>query len=501
VLVVDGATDLWRDTVTRRVSGGERFAGLYGTAVADGCRVSALLAGPTDFAEVSVVVPVDAGGRLAYPSLTATVPSAFWYERAAHDLSGVEPVGHPRLDPLLLPVESGSVRPRPGARGRRGTPTEVRSSSPDGPIDVSGRGMFTLSLGPVRSGVLESIEFLIETPGEDIPHLNIQPHYKHRGIAKSFEGLGVDDGVLVAERVEGIASVAHALAFSHAVERIAGVAVPRRAELVRVAHAELERVANHLDVATRLAEAAGLSVATSRFAWHKESVMRLASALSGSRFGRGVVVPGGVHGEPRMAPSAAARELRQIHRKIIADSSLAMNTPSFLDRLRGTGLLASDHAKLWGALGPVGRASGVDDDNRWTRPTDAYPSLRRPGVVAVSEEGDVMARLRVRWSELDSAVHLASEALEALDIAKPGPTRAPVQLPPGDAFALGWAEAPQGETLYALDLRDGRIVRCFARSASLHNLVLFHEVFHGDVFTDFAFNEASFGLSYAGVAM
>ena len=100
--------------------------------------------------------------------------------------------------------------------------------------------------------------------------------------------------MLLAERAEGIASVAHALAYCHAVEAIAGCEVPREAALVRVVHAELERIANHLDVAMRLADAAGLAVATARFALHKERVMRLVSGLCGSRFGRGVVVPGGI---------------------------------------------------------------------------------------------------------------------------------------------------------------------------------------------------------------
>jgi formate hydrogenlyase subunit 5 len=97
----------------------------------------------------------------------------------------------------------------------------VAASDRQGPVDVTGHGVFTLPLGPVRSGVYESIEFLIETPGEDIPHFNIRPHYKHRGIAKRFERLSVGDATLVAERVEGIASVAHALAFAHAVETLA----------------------------------------------------------------------------------------------------------------------------------------------------------------------------------------------------------------------------------------------------------------------------------------
>lgn len=492
------AVEQWRATVTHRITAGERFAGMYGTAVAGGCRLTALLAGRDGFEAVQVLLHTDSEGRLMYPALTPSVPSAFWYERAAHDLSGLEPVGHPRLDPLLLPLESGSAPPRPGVQT---TQSVVRSTSPDGPVDVQGRGMFTISLGPVRSGVFESIEFLIETPGEDIPHLNIQPHYKHRGIAKRFEGLSIDDGVLVAERVEGIASIAHALAFSHAVESITGVVPPPRARLLRVVYAELERIANHLDVAVRLADAAGLAVATSRFAWHKESVMRLTSKLCGSRFGRAVVVPGGVRAEPAIAPSVAARELRAIHQRIRADALLAMNTPSFLDRLRGTGWLAPEQAHQWGALGPIGRASGVDDDNRWRRPTDAYPELLQPSTPIVSEGGDVMARLRIRWSELNVAAHLVVEALVALEQAAAGPIRVPVQPPIGNAFGLGWAEAPQGEVLHALELQDGRIVRCFARSASLHNLVLFHDVFRGDVFTDFAFIEASFGLGYAGVSM
>ncbi len=95
---------------------------------------------------------------------------------------------------------------------------------------VAGHGLFTMSHGPVRSGVMESIEYLVETPGEDIPHLGLRVFYKHRGIEKRFEQLSVADGVLLAERTEGVASVAHALAYCHAIEALAGVTeLPRRA--------------------------------------------------------------------------------------------------------------------------------------------------------------------------------------------------------------------------------------------------------------------------------
>lgn len=458
----------WRDDLAARVAAGARFAGLYGTGSPPDCRLAALL---VDGAHVDRLTTVADGDR--YPSLSPVVPAAFWYERALHDLSGLVPEGHPRLDPLLLPP--------------RGT----------GLADVSGPGLLTLPFGPVRSGVTESIEFLLETPGEDIPHLNIRPYYKHRGVGASFEGRGPDDGVLVAERVEGISSVAHALAYCHAMETLAGAHIPLRARLLRVVHAELERIINHLDVTLRLTDAAGLAVATARFSWHKETLMRLVSSMCGNRFGRGVVVPGGV-GEPRLPPGEVSAAVAAVRRGIRADLSALENSASFLDRLRGTGPLGAERAREHGALGPVGRGSGYDDDGRRHRPYDGYrdlPPVAPPELTA----GDVMARARVRWHEIETSADLVEGALRAVEAGAEGAWR--VAARPDDGFAAGWAESAQGEVLYALEVAAGQVRRCFPRSASFHNLLLFHDIFVGDIFTDLPFDEASFGLSYAGVAM
>jgi Ni,Fe-hydrogenase III large subunit len=165
--------------------------------------------------------------------------------------------------------------------------------------------------------------------------------------------------------------------------------------------------------------------------------------------------------------------------------------------VRGTGHLDNRLAASHGALGPIGRGSGCDDDAR-RRPYDGYLELP-PAELAVHDEGDALARLRVRWDEVDAAAALIRRACDRLLTVSDTAVVAPV--PAVDGFALGWAEAPQGEVLYGLEVCDRRIGRCFARSASLHNMLLFHDVFGGDIFTDFPFIEASFGLSYAGVAM
>ncbi|HYB37023.1 MAG TPA: NADH-quinone oxidoreductase subunit D, partial [Mycobacterium sp.] len=171
---------------------------------------------------------------------------------------------------------------------------------------------------------------------------------------------------------------------------------------------------------------------------------------------------------------------------------------SFLDRLRGTGHLDPVLAASHGALGPVGRGCGCDDDAR-RRPYDGYTELPVVDGAAVDHRGDALARLHVRWSEIDTAAELIQRACDRLTTLSD--TALVAEVPAVDGFALGWAEAPQGEVLYGLEVRDGVIGRCFARSASLHNMLLFHDVFGGDVFTDFPFIEPSFGLCYAGVAM
>jgi formate hydrogenlyase subunit 5 len=498
--VVDLPLDEWRSAVIDRVAAGERFAGVYAAHRGDAVQLHAVLVGTAAVSCLRARLSPDADGSLSYPSLSPDVPAAFWYERALHDLSGVVPSGHPRLDPLLLPLEPGQPSPRPGRfeQGQLGRHVHPRATERRGPVDVSGRGIFTLPLGPVRSGVYESIEFLIETPGEDIPHLNIRPHYKHRGIEKRFETLPVSDGILVAERVEGVASIAHALAFAHAVETLADTSPPPRAQMVRVVHAELERIANHLDVVMRLCDAAGIAVPTARFGWHKECVLRLVSALCGNRFGRSVVCPGGINALPRLQPAAITDQAGAIVQRIRGDRDALMVDASFLDRLRGTGHLDPALAASHGALGPVGRGSGCADDAR-RRTYDGYADLPPVDGAAVDDRGDALARLRVRWTEIDIAGELIARACDRLAAMSDTAIAAPVSVV--DGFALGWAEAPQGEALYGLEVRGGVIGRCFARSASLHNMLLFHDVFGGDIFTDFPFIEASFGLCYAGVAM
>jgi formate hydrogenlyase subunit 5 len=480
--------------VADRSSRGARFCGVFASPQAGGTRLLAVLSQDGALMTEATLVPEEATG---FPALTPAVPAAAWYEREIRDLFGLEPFGHPRSDPLVLPLRPGSLPPRPGT-GKPAAPVELDTSPL--PAHVQGEGVFTLSYGPVRSGVFEAVEYLIETPGERIPHLRARVFYKHRGMEARFCGLSVADGALLAERYEGVASVAHGIAYCSALESAAGAQVPRGAELVRVLHAELERVANHLDSVLRHAEGAGQAVANARIAVHKERLQRLRADLCGSRFGRGVVVPGGVAGPPHQDRETVLAALGKLERGIREDLELLMATPSFVDRLRGAGVVPPALARERAAVGPVGRGSGQAEDTRRSRPYAAYGRLGWLDVQA-RDAGDALARQYVRADEIASSFHLCRQALEELEAIGPRPASGwSVELGAMSGEAIGWAEAPQGELLYLVSAEGGRLVRVKPRSASFHNLALFMAAFPDDIFTDFAFIEASFGLSVAGVA-
>jgi len=476
--------------------------------VASGARLAALMAGASGH-DVRVLAIVSRRGRLSIeettfssnlpqlPSLTPEIPSAAWYEREIHDLFGVRFGARRSNDALVFPLAEGALPPRPGADATLSW-APLDTTPPH--AQLVGEGAFTISYGPVRSDVFESIEYLVETTGEVIPSLTLRVSYKHRGIEKRFEGSSIDDGALLAERYEGVASVAHAIAFCGAVEEIGGIDLPLPAGYVRVIHAELERIANHLDSSIRHVEASGQAVAFARLSFHKERIQRLRSRLCGSRFGRGVVVPGGVSGPPLLGAAELLAAIGALESDISADLSLLMNTPSFLDRLRGTGVLSNQTVLAHGALGPVARGSGIFEDVRYVRPYAAY-GLLDYGLIEVSGDGDALARQRVRHKEIDIAfalVRRAAAELDDLGSHLEGPWAAHVPQLSGEA--IGWAEAPQGEVLTWVQLRDGVLTRVKPRSASFHNLALFPLAFPKDILTDFAFIEASFGLSIAGVA-
>ncbi len=414
--------------------------------------------------------PVQADQPLAYTALGPRWPAARWTEQELADRYGVRPVGMVELPSLT----------RPDADSLDQT--------------LTGLDVFSLPYGPVRSGVFEAIQFMIETGGEDVSRIRTRPNFKYRGLEQRVVGMSPERAVHVAERIAGISSVAYAIAFSQAVERALGVVVPARAERWRVVYAELERMVCHLDVIAKQAETTALSVGQARFQILKEQVMRLRARLVGSRFGRGAVVPGGVRFEGAIAPGDLLTELAAIERELSRDRRLFLSTASMTDRLIGSGRLPRELVETHCAVGPVARGSGLSIDARHERP---YGEYRRLGLeVMTRRDGDAMARVLVRFDELTESLRILRQAVDHLR----GTDRALASpLPAGTrGSAFGWSEAAQGELVIWVQLSDGLLSGMRVASPSLRNWALFDHAFPKDVLTDFAFIEHSFGLTPAG---
>lgn len=432
-------------------------------------------------------------GNVPVPSLASRCPLLGWYEREIMEMSGVAFAGHPEPERLvtafLPPTQRGPLEPTDAAQA------SVAGSLPAPTMpQVSGKHVQLLPFGPVRADVVESAQFIFYYVGEGILYYHPNLFLKHRGMEKQFEGMDIEQGVLLAERVVGIDSIAHALAYAQAVEDAAGCIVPPRARWLRVIVAELERVYNHLHYLGHLCHTTTLKVGEAQGKLLEERAKQMNALACGSRFLRSIVWPGGVRRDLDVV--AIAEGVAALRPELDRYVDLIERTTSHLDRLISTAPLSQQLAFDQGATGPVERASGVDRDLRRDHPYAAYDEL--PPAVATRSEGDAFARMKVRIAELRTSLVLLDDAI--MRGIPAGPLLEPCRCAP-NAEGLGWAESSRGTVLYALHLDDrSRIARAKIKSPSFSNWRVFPFTVHDSNMMDYAINEASFGLTISGCA-
>ena len=438
-----------------------------------------------------VSVPADAP---RFPSLATRSFPASRFEREIHDLLGLEPTGHPELRRLALHQfwPDGYHPLRRDAPIRRDF---VDAGQPFPFRRVEGPGIFEITVGPVHAGIIEPGHFRFSVEGEEIVSLETRLGFVHKGTEKLFERLPFARGVALAERVSGDESVAHALAFCEALERLAGAAPPPRGAWLRVLLLELERLYNHVgDV--------GMIVNDTGFAWGhahcfrlREELLRLNARLTGHRLLRGAVVPGGIADPLATADLAAAAEtVSRVTADFLEIARVCLDNTLVLERLQGTGRLTFRTAREMGVVGLVARASGVDADLRRDAPFAAYAEL--DVVPAVYPQGDVWARTMVRLDEVREAARLvAAVARRAPD----GATRVPLPPLPAGADAYACVEAWRGPVWYWVlaggpeALRRVKIV-----DPSFRNWPALELAVLDNIVPDFPLCNKSFNLSYSG---
>lgn len=427
------------------------------------------------------------------PSMAGIWPLMGWHEREITDLFGVKFSDHPEPHRLVLHDGVNPLRPPFDPEYPPDTPLQAEPARQSIPEVVGAEAdVQLLPFGPVRADVVESGEFLFFYTGEAILHYHPRLFFKHRGMEKRFEGLSADRGVVLAERVSGVGSIAHALAYCQAVEAAANCSVPARARFLRVLLAEMERLYNHLHYLGHLCHTTTLKVGEAQGKLLEERAKQLNTRLTGSRFLRSILTIGGLRRD--LLPNDwLGAELEALRKQFAAYGEHLENTDSYLDRLITTGVLEPRVAFDQGATGPVQRASGFDRDLRRDHPYAAYDEI--PVSVAVRQSGDAHARAQVRMAEIDASIALMQHVLLLLP---GGPVRVDC-MPPAKSEGLGWSESPRGTLLYAIHFdASGRLSRVKIKSPSFSNWRVFPFTVHGSNMMDYAINEASFGLTIAG---
>jgi Ni,Fe-hydrogenase III large subunit/Ni,Fe-hydrogenase III component G len=431
-----------------------------------------------------------------FPSIAARHPAANWFEREVMDTFGLVPEGHPNASRVCLHDDwpEGAFALRKDFPGDRPQPRVEGSHHPFRP--VTGEGVFQVPVGPVHAGTIEPGHFRFGVAGEPVLYLQLRLFYVHKGTEKRFERLPWRHGIHLAQSVSGDTAVGHALAFAHAVERLAGCEPPPRARHLRVVLLELERVYNHVADIGGIATDVAFSAPAAHAQLLRERLVALQERLFGSRLLRHTVAIGGVRTD--LSPTAVA-ELRAHVRRLRSDFAsfvtLLIDSGGFTDRVDGTGVLATEAARDLGVCGLAARASGLDEDLRRDHPDDAYGSLRFE--VPVESGGDVRARVMVRAREVEQSLGLVEQALAGLPDS-PLQGALPRELPPFSA-ALGWAEGWRGPCLHWVETDGyGALTRVKVTDPSFRNWPGLAQAVPGNIISDFPVINKSFNLSYSG---
>ena len=428
-----------------------------------------------------------------YRGLQEEFPAAARMQRAAADLTGVRAEA-PDQRPWLRHAGWGRGE-FPLARAPA-PPTAAAPPVDDYPfVRVEGEGVHEVPVGPVHAGIIEPGHFRFSIVGEKVLRLEARLGYVHKGIERRFTELPILEGHRLAARVSGDSAVAYSWAYCQALEGLARVAVPPRALWLRGLCLEIERIQNHLGDLGALGNDAGFAFGLAQFSRLKEELTRTVATTLGQRYLLDAIVPGGVAVDPsEEAAGLLAAHLGRTASLVRELRAIYDDHAGVRDRFAGAGIVEPELARRLGLTGLAGRASGLGFDLRVDSPWPPYHVLTPK--LCMRRDGDVAARVAVRFDEVEESCRIARALLSELPA---GPLCRPVEVPAGRHPGVGIIEGWRGPVLVALECREpGRIHRCHAHDPSWQNWPVLEHAVIGNIVPDFPLINKSFNLSYSG---
>jgi len=468
-------------TILDATDHGWRVASYFGVPEGDEVTLYCILGYKQD----GIIAVIRTLVRERFPSLASLCPQVQMFEREIWEQCGVEPEGHPWLKPVRFVPSAGDGRERP----LPGVMEYYR---------VEGDEVHEVAVGPVHAGIIEPGHFRFQCHGEKVFHLEISLGYQHRGIEAGLIGGPGPKTLCQVEAAAGDTTIGHAGAYCMALEALTGRRVPARGEALRGIALELERLANHTGDLGAIAGDVGYLPTASFCGRIRGDFLNMTALLCGSRFGRGLVRPGGVGfdcGDGQR--DELLKRVEAARRDLTVAVDLLWSSPSVMARLEKTGAVSLKDAEEIGLVGPAMRACGGSRDIRKDYPFGIYRMKQIPAVTAAT--GDVYARTLIRWLEAERSLDFIEELLRQLPGGKPrSDALASSPLAP-DMLAVVLTEGWRGKICHvAITDSANRFQRYKITDPSFNNWFGLALALRGQQISDFPLCNKSFNLSYCG---
>jgi len=328
-----------------------------------------------------------------------------------------------------------------------------------------------VNVGPQHPATHGVFRMILTVDGEQVVDVDPVIGYMHRGAEKLSENCDYRQAIGYQDRTDYLAQFNAELCYVLAVEKLAGIQPPERAEYIRIILAELNRIASHLMFMGAFGTDIGVFGTAFMYAFRdREIIQDFFEEITGERMMYNYFRPGGVAWDvPENFRQRCRQVLDSIWRGIDDLDGLMRDNEVFLARCRGLSPVTPEEAINWGLTGPMLRATGLKHDLRRAEPYSIYD--RFDFDIPTGTQGDVYDRLMVRMEEMRQSVRIVEQALEQMP---PGPIMAEglkrtIRIPPGEVYMRN--ESPRGEYgIYLVSKGGDQPYRLKIRAAAFSNL-------------------------------
>ncbi|MCX5661993.1 MAG: NADH-quinone oxidoreductase subunit D [Planctomycetota bacterium] len=341
-----------------------------------------------------------------------------------------------------------------------------------------------VNMGPQHPSTHGVLRIVLRTDGEMV--LEAVPHigYLHRCAEKIGESVAYYQYIPYTDRMDYLAGMNENWAYCRAVEKLAGIEIPRRAEFIRILICELNRIASHLvSFGTYGLDIGAFTPFLYAFR-EREYILDLFEIVCGARLTYSFLTIGGsIHDLPAGYLEKVTEFLDYFEPKVREYNDLLTHNQIFIRRTAGIGVISKEQCVRYALTGPVIRGSGIPHDLRRTSPSSLYPELEFDVVVGkgeVGKVGDCWDRHIVRMREMLQSVRIIRQCIKKMPASGPG-SQYRLKLPrnfkpdPGEVYVE--TENPRGVLGFYLESQGGPIAyRCKARAATFCNLAVLPEV-------------------------